>query len=86
MAAAQTNEQRELAELIVTALNLEDVDPAMIDPDAALFGAGLGLGRQELLAQRGQVGLLLRHVLLDVDQGVADQAVDHGIGNHEQQR
>ena len=43
MAAAQTNEQRELAELIVTALNLEDVDPAMIDPDAALFGAGLGL-------------------------------------------
>lgn len=44
MATAQTNEQRELAELIVTALNLEDVDPAMIDPDAALFGAGLGLG------------------------------------------
>lgn len=43
MAAAQTNEQRELAELIVTALNLEGVDPAMIDPDAALFGAGLGL-------------------------------------------
>jgi acyl carrier protein len=43
MAAAQTNEQRELAELIVAALNLEGVDPAAIDPDAPLFGGGLGL-------------------------------------------
>jgi acyl carrier protein len=43
MTAVQTAEQRELAELIVTALNLEEVDPAGIDPDAALFGAGLGL-------------------------------------------
>jgi acyl carrier protein len=43
MAAAQTNEQRELAELIVAALNLEGVDTAGIDPDAPLFGAGLGL-------------------------------------------
>jgi len=43
MAAAQTNEQKELAELIVAALNLEGVDPAGIDPDAPLFGAGLGL-------------------------------------------
>ena len=43
MAAAQTAEQRELAELIVAALNLEGVDPAGIDPDAPLFGAGLGL-------------------------------------------
>jgi len=43
MAEAQTIEQRELAELIVTALNLEGVDPAGIDPDAPLFGDGLGL-------------------------------------------
>jgi acyl carrier protein len=43
MAAAQTNEQRELAELIVTALNLEGVEPSTIDPDAPLFGGGLGL-------------------------------------------
>jgi len=43
MAEAQTSEQRELAELIVAALNLEGVDPSSIDPDAALFGAGLGL-------------------------------------------
>jgi acyl carrier protein len=43
MAEAQTNEQRDLAELIVSSLNLEGVDAASIDPDAALFGAGLGL-------------------------------------------
>ena len=43
MAEAQTNEQRELAELIVAALNLEAVDPSGIDPDSPLFGSGLGL-------------------------------------------
>jgi acyl carrier protein len=43
MTAPQTAEQKELAELIVGALNLEGVDPAGIDPDAALFGSGLGL-------------------------------------------
>jgi acyl carrier protein len=43
MVAHQTAEQKELAELIVGALNLEGVDPAGIDPDAALFGSGLGL-------------------------------------------
>jgi len=43
MAPLQTPEQKELAELIVSALNLEGVDPGGIDPEAALFGAGLGL-------------------------------------------
>jgi acyl carrier protein len=43
MAQLQTPEQKELAELIVSALNLEGVDPGGIDPDAALFGSGLGL-------------------------------------------
>ena len=43
MTAVQTPEQKELAELIVAALNLEGVDPAGIDPDAGLFGTGLGL-------------------------------------------
>jgi acyl carrier protein len=43
MAEAQTAEQRELAELIVSALNLEGVGAAEIDPDAPLFGDGLGL-------------------------------------------
>ena len=33
----------EIAELIVRELNLQDVSPQDIDPDAPLFGEGLGL-------------------------------------------
>ena len=43
MAQIQTPQQKELAEMIVSALNLEGVDPGGIDPDAPLFGSGLGL-------------------------------------------
>ena len=43
MPAPQTPAQFELAQLIVSAVNLDEVDPATIDPDAPLFGAGLGL-------------------------------------------
>lgn len=43
MASEQTAGERELAELIVTALNLEGVAPADIDPEAPLFKTGLGL-------------------------------------------
>jgi acyl carrier protein len=43
MASPQTAGERELAELIVTALNLEGVAPGDIDPDAPLFNTGLGL-------------------------------------------
>jgi acyl carrier protein len=43
MAAPQTTTEGELAALIVSALNLEGVNPADIDPEAPLFGAGLGL-------------------------------------------
>src|ERR1700689_5010114 len=39
----QTAAEAELAMMIVAALNLEDIDAAAIDPDAALFGQGLGL-------------------------------------------
>ena len=39
----QTEAERELAELMVESLNLEDVAPADIDPEAPLFNAGLGL-------------------------------------------
>lgn len=39
----QTDAERELAELLVESLNLEDVDPGQIDPEAALFNEGLGL-------------------------------------------
>jgi acyl carrier protein len=43
MSEAQTASETEMAELIVQALNLEDVAAASIDPMAPLFGAGLGL-------------------------------------------
>lgn len=43
MSEAQSAPESEMAALIVSALNLEDVDPAGIDPEAPLFGAGLGL-------------------------------------------
>jgi acyl carrier protein len=43
MSASQSPGERELAELIVSALNLEGVAPAEIDPEAPLFKTGLGL-------------------------------------------
>ena len=38
-----TAAELELAQLLVESLNLEDVQPADIDPEAALFNDGLGL-------------------------------------------
>lgn len=35
--------EKEVAQLIVESLNLEDIDPGQIDPDAPLFREGLGL-------------------------------------------
>jgi acyl carrier protein len=43
MPSTQSPAEHELAELIVTAVNLEGVAPADIDPEAPLFGSGLGL-------------------------------------------
>jgi acyl carrier protein len=43
MMREQTEQERILAELIVEALNLEDVRPEEIQPDDPLFGDGLGL-------------------------------------------
>ena len=39
----QTASERELAALIIETLNLEDTEPADIDPEEPLFGEGLGL-------------------------------------------
>lgn len=44
----QENEQ-ELARLIVEALRLEGVTPDQIEPEAPLFGAGLGLDSLDML-------------------------------------
>lgn len=41
--SAQTPAQREMAELLVEALNLEDISAGEIDVEESLFGDGLGL-------------------------------------------
>ncbi|MGM0672752.1 MULTISPECIES: phosphopantetheine-binding protein [unclassified Thioalkalivibrio] len=41
--ASQTAFEQEVARLIVDSLNLEDVAPEDIEPEAALFREGLGL-------------------------------------------
>jgi len=47
-ASILSNEERELAELIVSALNLEST-ASEIDPDAPLYGEGLGLDSIDIL-------------------------------------
>ncbi len=39
----QTDAERELADLLVESLNLDDIPAASIDPEAPLFNTGLGL-------------------------------------------
>ena len=39
----QSDAERALAQWLVESLNLEDVQPGDIDPEAPLFNAGLGL-------------------------------------------
>jgi acyl carrier protein len=43
MSVSQSPAEQELAELIVTSLNLENVKATDIEPDGALFGGDLGL-------------------------------------------
>jgi acyl carrier protein len=45
---AKTDQENQLGELIVSALNLE-VAPADIDPEAPLYGEGLGLDSVDIL-------------------------------------
>jgi acyl carrier protein len=40
---AQSDNEKELAILLVASLNLEDVDPVEINPSEPLFNEGLGL-------------------------------------------
>jgi acyl carrier protein len=42
-------DELELARLIVTALNLEDLKPEELDPEAPLYGEGLGLDSIDIL-------------------------------------
>lgn len=46
---ATPDSEQELARLIVEALRLEGVAPEQIEPEARLFGAGLGLDSLDML-------------------------------------
>ena len=46
---ALDDEELELARLIVATLNIEDVRPEEIDPEAPLYGEGLGLDSIDIL-------------------------------------
>ncbi|QDW66852.1 phosphopantetheine-binding protein [Luteimonas granuli] len=56
MTSIQSPAERELAELLVEALSLDEVDPASIDPEAPLFNAGLGLDSIDALELALAVG------------------------------
>jgi len=45
----ESADEAALAHLIVESLHLEGVQPGDIEPDAALFGAGLGLDSLDML-------------------------------------
>ena len=46
---APLNSEQDLARLIVKSLNLEGVSPEEIEPEAPLFGDGLGLDSLDML-------------------------------------
>jgi len=54
--APQSPAEFKMAELLVEALNLEDIDAKDIDPDELLFGDGLGLDSIDAL----EIGLALQ--------------------------
>lgn len=59
-----SSQELEVARLIVESLNLEDVTAEQIEPDAGLFGEGLGLDSIDVLelslAIKQQYGVQLR--------------------------
>ena len=52
---AQSSAEQALAQLLVETLNLEDIDPASIEPTEPLFGDGLGLDSIDAL----ELGLVI---------------------------
>ena len=67
--ADATSFEQEVARLIVEALNLEDVKPESIDPEAALFREGLGLDSIDALEVVFQVQQHFGVVIRDMKEG-----------------
>lgn len=82
----QTDAETELAQLLIECLNLEDVEPGSIDPEAPLFNAGLGLDSIDALelalAISKRYGFQLRS---DNDQNRAIFASLRALSAHVQQ-
>ena len=79
MPSLQTPAEQALAELIVAAVNLEDVDPREIDPEAPLFNDGLGLDSIDAL----ELGVAVQkryHVKLDANSADTRQHF-HSVEN-----
>ena len=56
VASSMPELQRDVAELLVECLNLEDISAEEIDPDAPLFGDGLGMDSIDVLEVALSVG------------------------------
>ncbi len=82
----QTDAERELAELLVESLNLDDIPAASIDPEAPLFNTGLGLDSIDALelslAISKRYGFQLRS---DNDQNRSIFASLRALAEHVQQ-
>lgn len=68
----QTNHERALAELIVEALNLEDLQPEEIQPDEPLFGDGLGLDSIDALELALAISNTYSFQISSEDEGVKE--------------
>ena len=64
--------EREIGELIIASLNLEDVSADDIDPEAALFGSGLGLDSIDAL----ELGLAI-HRRYGIAMGDSEEVRQH---------
>lgn len=64
--------EREIGELIIASLNLEDVTVDDIDPEAPLFGSGLGLDSIDAL----ELGLAI-HKRYGIAMGDSDEVRQH---------
>ncbi|HKJ18407.1 MAG TPA: phosphopantetheine-binding protein [Xanthomonadales bacterium] len=72
---AQSDQESELAKLIVETLNLEDTEPAEIEPDEPLFGEGLGLDSIDAL----ELALAISQKY-EVQLRAEDEKVQHAFG------
>ena len=86
MTDTATSAERELAQLIVSALNIEHIDAARVDPTLPLFGAGNpGWGLDSIdaleivLAVQQQYGVELKADDAQVTQGFASLRALHEL-------